>query len=85
MKRSEKGTLDFQVGHQEELCGRVGLEEILSLGSGLNRDAPRHPHPQKQKDSEDSSECGRWSQLGEEVEHTEGTERTVRRQLGEVE
>ena len=83
MKRSEKGTLDFQVGHQGELCGRVGLEEILSLGSGLNRDDP--PPPQKQKDSEDSSECGRWSQLGEEVEHTEGTERTVRRQLGEVE
>ena len=47
------------------------------------RGAP--PPPQKQKDSEDSSECGRWSQLGEEVEHTEGTERTVRRQLGEVE
>ena len=46
---------------------------------------PSPPQKKKQKDSEDSSECGRWSQLGEEVEHIEGTERTVRRQLGEVE
>lgn len=83
MKRSEKGTLDCQVGHQGELCGRVGLEEILALGRGLNRDPP--PPKKRQKDSEDSSECGRWSQLGEEVEHIKGIERTVRRQLGEVE
>ena len=40
LKRSEKGTLDCQVGHQGELCGRVGLEEILALGRGLNRDPP---------------------------------------------
>lgn len=40
LKKSEKGTLDLQVGHQGELCGRVGLEEILALGSGLNRDPP---------------------------------------------
>lgn len=48
MKRSGKGTLDFLVGYQGELCGRVGLEEILALGSGLTRDAP-HPTPRSRK------------------------------------
>lgn len=52
------------MGYQEELCGRVGPEEILALGSGNKQ------RSQKQKDSEDTSEHGRWSQLGEEMENT---------------
>lgn len=45
--RGQKGTLTLG-GPLWELCGRVGLEEILALGSGLTRDAP-HPTPRSRK------------------------------------
>lgn len=64
-----------------ELCGRVGLEEILALGSGLTRDAP-HPTPRSRKTEKTHQNVAGGPSLSEEVEHTEQTERTVRRQLG---